>query len=46
MIVAGFDVDEDDAVPFLTEGATRLNPGVIELCCLTDDDRARADDHN
>ncbi len=39
-------VDEDDPQAFLAQRAARLDPGVVELGGLPDDDRARADHHD
>ena len=39
-------IDEDDAVAFLVQRAARLDAGVVEFSCLTDDDRAGADDED
>ncbi len=40
----GIGVDEDDAVAFLFQRFTGLCAGIIELACLTDDNRTSADD--
>ena len=39
-------VDEDDLVTLLTQGQAGLGSGVVELCGLTDDDRAGSDDED
>jgi hypothetical protein len=39
-------VDQDDPVPFLAQGLAGLRAGIVELACLADDDRARADDED
>ena len=39
-------VGEDDAVALLAQDSTRLGSGVVELACLTDHDRAGADDEH
>ena len=42
----GIRVDEDDPVAFLTQRPARLNPCVVELGGLPDDDRTRPDHHD
>ena len=44
MIVAGFELIEDDLVALLAQRLARLRARVVELAGLTDDDRARADE--
>ena len=39
-------VGEDDAIPLVTQHATRLRPRVVEFARLTDHDRARPDDED
>ena len=41
----GVGVDEDDFEPLLFEGAAGLGARVVKFRCLSDDDRAGADDH-
>ena len=39
-------VDQDDFVALFTQRFTRLHARIVELTCLTNDDRACADDEN
>ncbi len=39
-------VDENDFVTELPQGLAGLSAGIVELAGLTDDDRARSDDHH
>ena len=39
-------IDEDDLVAEGAERLARLRPGIVKLTCLTDDDRAGADDQD
>ena len=39
-------VDQNDAIPLLTQRLTGLRSGVIEFTCLTDDDRAGTEDED
>ena len=39
-------VDEDDLVSLLAQRTHALGTGIVELAGLTDDDRARADEHD
>ena len=42
----GVRVDEDDAVAFLAQGFAGLGAGVVKFAGLSDNDGARADDHD
>ena len=42
----GVRIDEHDAVALGAQRLAGLDPGIVELAGLTDDDRARADDQN
>jgi hypothetical protein len=46
MIVAGFELIEDDPVALLPQGLARLGAGIIELARLADDDGTGADDQD
>src|SRR5262249_10725230 len=39
-------VEKNDLHPFFSKRFDRLGPGVVELACLTDHDRSRADDQH
>ena len=46
MIVAGFELTSTTSYPSSRRALQACVPGVIELACLADDDRAGADEQN
>jgi hypothetical protein len=46
MMVAGFELHQNDAVTFLAQRLAGLGAGIVELAGLADDDGAGADDQD